>query len=121
MREFREKVAIVSATTKALQARVSFEGDESRGKKRMAEITDLLNPAYHAIRLLVAEKGADHTNFLLAMDRFVHPSRDEGAAREFAAAAEDILRRERDAIEADPGVWRVLWTSLGLDAVKWRP
>jgi hypothetical protein len=62
-----------------------------------------------------ADAGAEWT---------AEPGTPEMAA--FDAGAQAILQRERAAIAKDPGVWREVWTSLGLDVAArgswpWRP
>jgi hypothetical protein len=121
MREFREKVSILSAAKQALEESHYYNAEFSRGDRRSAEIFDVMNPSYHAIRLLMAERGTDNAAFILVTDQFVYSTVDfEEHARKFAGAVEDILRSERAAIEA-PGRWYP-WPRQRLGAGKqWRP
>jgi hypothetical protein len=120
MREFREKVSILSAAKQALEESSYYNAEFSRGDRRVAEVFDVMNPSYHAIRLLMAERGTDNAEFILVLDQFVYSTVDfEEHARKFTGAVEDILRSERAAIEA-PGRWVPPRHRLG--AVKqWRP
>jgi hypothetical protein len=80
-------------------------------------------PAYHTLRLLVAEKASQHGAFSQFMDGlFAGANTEHGASPridQLSDAAIEVLRCERAAEEDDPGVWREVWTSLGLDAVAW--
>ena len=116
MREFREKVAVFLSSSAAFRVHVKHHttGDPEK-EKRLAEINDAGTPSYHTICLLVAEKGSQYAAFVQIMDRLGAAAPEKAAfhVREVGAAAEDILRRERAAIAADPGVWGGLATSLG--------
>jgi hypothetical protein len=80
MREFRQQaVALICAhaalrdhsraSTAKASARAALDPNyvgtsgvlEQENKKRLGELSDALNPPYQAIRLLIAEKGADGT------------------------------------------------------------
>jgi hypothetical protein len=122
IREFREQVAKLLSSDAALRKHATSHttGDHEK-ERRLAEITDAMGPCYHGIRLLIAERGQQYADLVLKMDIFTNASTDQVAshAREFTAAATDILQRERAAIVTDQGVWREVWISLGLDANPW--
>jgi hypothetical protein len=78
----------------------------------------------HVIRLLIRERGSQgDEEFIQVMgtlaDRVWTEEPDAQEMAAFAAGAQAILQRERAAIAKDPGVWREVWISLGLDAVAW--
>jgi hypothetical protein len=129
MREFRQQVVALICAQAALRDHARrhtnyVDPSLSRDEKRQAEIRvaedkqrldDALNPHYQTIRLLLAEKGADDTRLLQKIDDMLGATTFEAAAlmHQFFVAAEDILRRERRAIETDPGLWPLLrgWLS----------
>jgi hypothetical protein len=122
MREFREQVAAIIACYARVQDIPAADLDAK--DEDTAHVLELIR-CVHVLRLLIHERGAQYEEFRRIVDIFhnrigdVEP--DKAAMKSFIAGAEGILRRERAAIEIDPGVWRVLWTSLGIGAVKWRP
>jgi hypothetical protein len=115
IRDFREQVA----TLMAAKAAPGFydPADQSRGRRRAAEITDKQNSAYFAICLLVAEKGTKYEAFAEPLNRLLSSTGEAEDSREFVTAAADILRRERATLDADPW-WLAL---LRLGAVGRRP
>jgi hypothetical protein len=87
-------------------------------ERRLAEskIRDAMTSSYNTIRLLLAEKGQQHEAFGGAMDRFMVPPEAAAALwhrQVFTAAAANILRRERAAIEAPGMMERTLRSRLG--------
>ena len=98
MREFREQNAAFHAHD------VAIEGLEinraAYSDERMHELLAARSRAAGVIRLLIAERGR-YSNFIDHLERQYDPS-DMVA---FFPAAEDILRRERAAIETPEG-WR---------------
>ena len=73
--------------------------------ERLAAITDVVTPRYHAPRLLVAERGSQYAPFVQTLDAFIGATPDGLTARtsDLVTAAEGILRGERAAIAVDPG------------------
>jgi hypothetical protein len=90
--------------------------DDPVKEKRLAEINDVLIPRYHALRLLLAERGTQFADFTRVLEDFSQPRPEDLALRlrELNAAAEGILQSERTAITADPGIWSALRSSIGL-------
>jgi hypothetical protein len=90
---------------------------------RLAAINDAMAPAYHTLRLLIAEKAPQYEAYsLLADSLFTGANTEPGAAPridQLSDAAIEVLQRERAAAAEDPGVWREVWTSLGLGLVAW--
>jgi hypothetical protein len=84
----------------------------------LSEVDTALLPAYQVLRLLLAERrtGRQYANLLMALDQFLLRGAVERDARNLAAAAEAILRSERVSIEAAPGVWGALQSSI---AIRW--
>jgi hypothetical protein len=123
MREFRGQVALFLARMQALARHARTRRvDDRESDERLAELNDELLPVYHTIRLLIQERGAQHVEFLQALDGFLDAAGSIGDQlslevarsnqRRLIAATADILLHERRTIDTDPGVWRVLWTSL---------
>jgi hypothetical protein len=87
--------------------------DDPKDEQRLAEINDELTRRHHAIRLLLAERGARYAAFIQTMNDMHQAPLMEAAARvnRFYGAAERILLGERTAIETDSGIWRALWAN----------
>jgi hypothetical protein len=123
MREFREQVAQFLAVI----ASVKTVGP-ALGAAERSELGRTLQTSVQTVALLIAEKG-QHAEVMGIMNRLAPEAmrpRDETDLTDFAdlmtevsIAAANVLRRERSAIAEDPGVWREVWISLGLDAVAW--
>jgi hypothetical protein len=117
MREFRERVAALLTNYAAF---VRLAPDDPERQKRLTAINDAMTPAYHTLRLLIAEKkkAPQHEAFSQLMDSLFawpHTERQAGSRiDELSDAAIEVLRHERAAIEA-PGRWR-LWVSRQLRA-----
>ena len=105
MREFREQVAALLNRSGVLIA----EGSTAPFDPEMTRYV-------YVIRMLIAEKGEQYAPFVGIMNRLLGTPT---FMDQLAAAATDILRQERAAAAEDPGVWREVWISLGLDAVAW--
>jgi hypothetical protein len=121
MRDFRAEVAAYLSNYVAYKrSRIAMDGAILVHR---AELHETLSRRHNAIRLLIAERGAEHAAFLQSMDNLSEASESEATHRtqELMIAAVAILVRERAATEADPGMWRALWIRLGLTAVRWRP
>jgi hypothetical protein len=119
IREFREQ----AATLMAAKAAPGFfdPSDQSRGRRRGAEVIDMQNSAFFALRILIAEKGTKYEAFAEPLRRFLESKSigkpvEEVSGRapllegeEFVSAAADILQRERAAtgVEGAP-----LWARL---------
>ena len=143
MREFREQVAQFIAgtantdhvTAGTREAGEVHAGGDARATRlvigELVENVRATQASTSAVRLLIAEKGAQYVEFVevmnrlhaVALRRLREPDLSERILferiREVESAAADILRHERAAMAEDPGVWREVWTSLGLDAVAW--
>lgn len=119
MRDLRDKVAAFLSAHQAYLLHIASHttGDPVK-EKRLADIHDAESPPFYAIRLLIAEKGPEYISLVQVMDRLVRATTEQtGPCRdELMTTAEDILRRERAAIAADPGVWGALLTALRLGA-----
>jgi hypothetical protein len=118
MREFREQVAAMLTSRQALGRRVSLLGRTAVDDPEQERQRDALYLAFDQLRLLLAEKGAQHETMLETANRLVQEDYGNKAEpwHKFAADAADILRHERAAIVADLGVWREIRISLGLAA-----
>jgi hypothetical protein len=113
MREFRQHAAEILRN----HGLHPSEADEAR------DIFLARRLSYHAMRLLIAERAPLYDAFVPHLEAMWKSSDREAELnfpKEFTTAAADILQRERTAIVEDPGVWREVWNSLGLDAVAWR-
>lgn len=111
MREFREQVAALLTSTASFRDHVrTHSTDDPKDEQRLAEINDELTRRHHAIRLLIAERGARYATFIQTMNDMHEAPLMEAAARvnKFYGAAESILLGERTAIETDSGVWHAL-------------
>jgi hypothetical protein len=122
MREFREQVAALLAGHQMFvrEAERHTTGDPEK-QQRLDNANDAMRIPYHAIRLLVAERGPQHAELARAMEALIRTPRDElnSRAQEVTTAAAAILQSERAATAADPGVWRMLLTTLGVSQQPW--
>jgi hypothetical protein len=112
MREFREQIAAFHANDAAIEGLAIDRAAYS--DERMHELLAARSRADSIIRLLIAERGR-YSNFIDNLERQYgsHP----GDMVAFFPAAEEILRRERAAIEA-PGMWGARLRSV-LDTARW--
>jgi hypothetical protein len=119
MRELREQVALLLSHIEALERHDSFYRRPGKGDadvlERRLELEKLLRPPYNTIRLLIAERGREHDEFLRTLGEFLKAQDDqiEARAKHFTAAAAELLERERAAIVTDPGMWHTLWSRFG--------
>jgi hypothetical protein len=116
MREFREQLAALLSIMAVHRDHMRTHSSEDPEKvKRLAEINDAMLPHWHTLRLLIAEKGPQYAEFMPTFECAMNAPVMAAAARvhELYTAAEDILRRERAAIAADPGLWRMMRNTLG--------
>ena len=115
IRELRENIAAFLSGYVAfrIHIRTHTTGDPDK-EKRLAEINDSMNPPYHALCLLIAERGTEYEAFGQAIENLVNAPANTVAdrRREFMQEAERILRAERAACAADPGVWSALWSGI---------
>jgi hypothetical protein len=107
LREFRERVAALLSAYEAFLIHIQTHttGDPEK-ENQLADINDAQRLPYFSIRLLIAERGHEYTEFISSIDRLRAATSDQVASRreELFRAAEDTLQRERAAIAADPGV-----------------
>jgi hypothetical protein len=109
MREFREQVAEFCGLEVARRKheRSLLAGNLDR-RPLLIAANDAMEPCKAAIRLLIAEKGAQYELFVSVMEKLA-AAKDAVAEtyfRELTEAAAAILRCERAAIE-DLGMWRL--------------
>ena len=117
MREFREKVAVLLTVYDAFLTHIAnHTTTDPVIARQLTDLADAQTLHYHAIRLLIAEKGQQYPAFIGSVDRLLRATSNDVALRkdELFKAAEDILQREQTAIEADPGIWSALLTSVRL-------
>ena len=114
MREFREQVAALLADRQTIRTR--GPPSDLDGERRQMDLIYSMRRPYHAIILLIAER--EHSEFIQTLKDIMSTqgTDSEQYVREqkFTTAAADLLRRERAAIAADPGMWRISRDSLGL-------
>jgi ABC-type sugar transport system permease subunit len=111
MREFREQVAALLTSFAAIEDDMKdFLSERGRDEKRHAEIESAWVRGHHLIRLLIAEKGTQYAAFVQIMNDMYQGALSKhggpeapGREQAFYTAAEDILRRERLAIEGTCG------------------
>lgn len=135
MRELREQFATIMAHYVTVQIvdshAMHLDTSDPASKDAMQRLSEISRAA-HVIRFLIRERGWHDEKFIGVIDALVrsvgtagrHEPNMAAFAAEmeaFAVGATAILQRERAEIATDPGVWRVLWTSLGIGAVRWRP
>jgi hypothetical protein len=109
LRDFRQAMTAIVSSYPALEARANSEaaGDPEALRAAEERLHATLDPAYSAIRFLIAERGEEYNALDPVIRQFVAtPSEAQGQALTRAGA--DIVRRERDAIARDPTPWRPL-------------
>jgi hypothetical protein len=124
LREFREQVALFLAAQDALRQhrRDSTTTEPEKREAQIAEINDRRRPAYHTIRLLLAQQGLltddvgahRHPYFLAVLDRLIQS--EDGGVGPLASAAEVVMRAEWLSISTAPTLWNSLRDDLGLGA-----
>jgi hypothetical protein len=141
MREFREQVAGFLSSFAAYREKALWLAnpdiawraeDRLKANKERLEANDAMRRHFHAIRLLIAEKGPQYAAFIPTIRQLLQAPADQvtDRAEELTSAAAQILQHERAAIDVDPwwravaafgvvGWWSQIRAWLSRDPPKW--